>query len=114
MSSFCEDRQCGPYILGRTLGSGMSGKVKLGTHSIHKDQVALKCIDRSSLNDRQYKNLEREITAMRGIEHPNVLRLYDLDVRSAVFLCVFSIGDVALPIQFLLHLNIFAISNTCR
>ena len=83
MSDFDEGaRSVGGYCLGRTLGSGMSGKVKLCTHVSTGDKIALKCIDRTSLNARQYANLEREISAMRQLEHPNVLRLYDFDMKA--------------------------------
>jgi serine/threonine protein kinase len=78
-----EQRSVGPYVIGRTLGSGMSGKVKLAIHSETGTTVALKCIDRTSLNERQYTNLEREIAAMRALEHPAVLRLYDFDMHAS-------------------------------
>jgi len=85
MAEFEEgSRSVGNYLLGRTLGSGMSGKVKMCTHMTTGDKVALKCIDRTTLNARQFANLEREISAMRSLEHPNILRLYDFEM-SAIY-----------------------------
>ena len=79
-----EARSISNYVLGATLGSGMSGKVKMCTHTTTGDRVALKCIDRTTMNPRQFANLEREIAAMRSLEHPNILRLYDFEM-SAVY-----------------------------
>jgi len=84
MAEFDEEgsRKVGGYLLGRTLGSGMSGKVKLCTHMTSGDKVALKCIDRTSLNSRQFANLEREISAMRSLKHENILQLYDFEMSA--------------------------------
>jgi serine/threonine protein kinase len=74
----------GPYILGKTLGVGSTGRVKLGTHLETGLKVAIKIISRDKLsNDEEKKEamnkkLEREITIMKLIQHPNVLQLYDV------------------------------------
>jgi len=84
MSSFApmiqDDARCiSGYVIGKTLGSGMSAKVKLGTHIETGKQVALKLIDRSKLTPRQSDMLEREIQAMEIIQHPNTLKLSHVD-----------------------------------
>jgi serine/threonine protein kinase len=74
------NRSIGDYLIGRTLGSGMSAKVKLGTHKQTEHNVALKLIDKSKLTNRAKEMLEREITAMKAVYHPNTLQLIDVEL----------------------------------
>jgi serine/threonine protein kinase len=74
MASFQERYVCG-YHIGKTLGKGMSGKVKLGTRESDGAQFALKFIDRASLQVKQMEMLSREIQAMNLLSHPNILTL---------------------------------------
>jgi BR serine/threonine kinase len=67
----------GDYILGRTLGSGTTGKVKLGRHK-HTDQlVAIKIIKKSQfeLKPDLDRKIRREVALMRIMDHPHLLRL---------------------------------------
>lgn len=74
-------RRLGKYILGDTLGQGGFSKVKLGTHEDTNLKVALKILKRDKLatNSSTQRQVEREIEAMRKIQHPNVIRLYEVD-----------------------------------
>ncbi|XP_046861097.1 serine/threonine-protein kinase BRSK2-like isoform X2 [Xenia sp. Carnegie-2017] len=71
-------RTIGPYILNQTLGKGQTGVVRLGVHCTTKEKVAVKIIDRTKLNPQILEKVEREIAIMKLIEHPHVLRLYDV------------------------------------
>jgi serine/threonine protein kinase len=68
----------GPYRLEKTLGKGQTGLVKLGVHYKTNKKVAIKIVNREKLNESVLMKVEREITIMKLIEHPNVLRLYDV------------------------------------
>ncbi|KAL7749066.1 serine/threonine-protein kinase gin4 [Sorochytrium milnesiophthora] len=72
----------GPYLLTKTLGTGSTGRVKLGTHQKTGQKVAIKIIPRQQLSHGQELNfsrkIEREITVMKLIQHPNVMGLYDV------------------------------------
>ncbi|KPI41663.1 Serine/threonine-protein kinase HSL1 [Cyphellophora attinorum] len=91
----------GPWHLGRTLGKGATGRVRLARHSGTGDIVAVKIVSKKSAamvqsasmakidNDAQNpmnKNgtrrmpfgIEREVVIMKLIEHPNVINLYDI------------------------------------
>jgi serine/threonine protein kinase len=71
----------GPYLIGKTLGVGSTGHVKLGTHILTRQQVAIKIIPKQQLNDKKdvlRKKMEREITIMKLIQHPHVLQLHDV------------------------------------
>ncbi|KAI8596873.1 kinase-like domain-containing protein [Dissophora ornata] len=70
----------GPYLLGRTLGKGSSGCVKLARHRKTNEQVAVKIISKASLANKAavHRGIEREIAIMKLINHPHVIRLYDV------------------------------------
>eukprot|EP00124_Ichthyophonus_hoferi_P003337 Ihof_evm3s284 gene=Ihof_evmTU3s284 len=70
----------GPYILSRVLGQGTTGLVRLGTHQLTNEQVAIKIISKAVLSrDRNVKErVEREIEMLKLLSHPNILKLYDV------------------------------------
>ena len=70
----------GPFILGRVLGRGCTGTVRLGTHKHTGFEVAFKIIDKKYLNSdaKLWKKVKREIAILKLIEHPHVLQLYDV------------------------------------
>jgi serine/threonine protein kinase len=75
-----EIRKLGPYIIKQTLGEGGFSKVKLGIHEKTGEKVALKMLkNKSKLTKPVRKQVEREINAMTKIDHPNVLRMKEVD-----------------------------------
>jgi serine/threonine protein kinase len=73
-------RKLGHYIVKETLGEGGFSKVKLGVHEKTGEKVALKLLkNKSKLTKPVRKQVEREIAAMSQIDHPNVLRMKDVD-----------------------------------
>ena len=70
----------GPFILGPVLGRGCTGTVRLGTHKHTGFEVAFKIIDKKYLNSepKLWKKVKREIAILKLIEHPHVLKLYDV------------------------------------
>ncbi|KAI8065429.1 hypothetical protein BC940DRAFT_258943 [Gongronella butleri] len=74
-------RKCiGDYYVGKTLGKGASGRVKLGVHKHTGEQVAIKIISKAHLaaNPAIEKAVRREIAIMKLIRHPNVMSLVDV------------------------------------
>jgi serine/threonine protein kinase len=74
-------RKIGKYIMLETLGEGGFSKVKLGISEETGEKVALKILKKNKLNlsSSTRRQVEREITAMGKIQHPNVIRLVDVD-----------------------------------
>jgi len=70
----------GPFILGRTLGTGSTGKVKIGIHKETGFKVAVKILEQEYLNTQPLmrRKVEREIAVLRLMDHPHVLKLYDV------------------------------------
>ncbi|CAM9752335.1 unnamed protein product, partial [Sphacelaria rigidula] len=71
-------RKLANYQLHKTLGKGMSGKVKLGVDVHTGETVAIKIMYKDNMSARAAQQLRREITSMKALNHPNVLRLRDV------------------------------------
>ena len=92
----------GPWQLGRTLGKGSSARVRLCRHNVTKQLAAVKIVNRrmaylvqdsslAALSEwdnsfpvkingelRVPMAIEREVAILKLIEHPNIMRLYDI------------------------------------
>jgi 5'-AMP-activated protein kinase catalytic alpha subunit len=67
------------YVLGKTLGKGTFGKVKLATHSLSGENVAIKILEKSKIRDiGDIERVSREIHILKLIRHPNIIQLYDI------------------------------------
>lgn len=69
----------GKYQIVKTIGEGSFGKVKLAYHMTTGQKVALKIINRKTLakSDMQGR-IEREISYLRLLRHPHIIKLYDV------------------------------------
>ncbi|OAQ96847.1 hypothetical protein LLEC1_03716 [Akanthomyces lecanii] len=101
----------GPWQLGRTLGKGSSARVRLCRHNMTNQLAAVKIVNRrmaylvqdSSLaalskwdshlpepsdgHTRVPMAIEREVAILKLIEHPNIMKLYDIwENRSEIYL----------------------------
>ena len=91
----------GPWQLGRTLGKGATGRVRLAKHSLTGQTAAIKIVSKKSAALVQSASMaqmdkeapaantvagfrvmpfgiEREVVIMKLIKHPNVINLYDV------------------------------------
>ena len=92
----------GPWKLGKTLGKGATARVRLARHSLTGQEAAIKIVQKrnaqmsqaGSLADfdraeaeipetedsmrRMPVGIEREVAIMKLIQHPNIMKLYDI------------------------------------
>ena len=92
----------GPWHLGRTLGKGATGRVRLARHKLTGQQAAIKIVSKKAALSMQSRSIaameevlantpgrqdgqktippgiEREVIIMKLIEHPNIISLYDV------------------------------------
>ncbi|SCU95664.1 LAFA_0G01508g1_1 [Lachancea sp. 'fantastica'] len=93
----------GPWKLGPTLGAGSTGKVLMAQHESTGQQAAVKIVSKSVFGPQTSNNsstvvgssdpdvlpygIEREIIIMKLLNHPNVLRLYDVwETNSSLYM----------------------------
>ncbi|KAJ3812890.1 Pkinase-domain-containing protein [Lentinula aff. lateritia] len=81
----------GPWIIGECVGKGASGRVKIAKHRYTNQLAAVKILPRAPLDSSRNSiatqeakskkhslGIEREITMMKLMNHPNILRIYDV------------------------------------
>ncbi|XP_011085229.1 CBL-interacting serine/threonine-protein kinase 23 [Sesamum indicum] len=69
----------GRYELGRTLGEGTFAKVKFARNVETGENVAIKILDKEKvLKHKMIGQIKREISTMKLIRHPNVIRMYEV------------------------------------
>lgn len=88
-----EGKIAGLYDLERTLGKGHFAVVKLARHVFTGEKVAVKVIDKSKLDVSAAGQLLQEVRCMKLVQHPNVVRLYEvIDTHSKLYL-ILELGD---------------------
>ncbi|OIS97959.1 PREDICTED: CBL-interacting serine/threonine-protein kinase 23 [Nicotiana attenuata] len=69
----------GRYEIGRTLGEGTFAKVKFARNVETGDNVAIKILDKEKvMKHKMIGQIKREISTMKLIRHPNVIRMYEV------------------------------------
>lgn len=72
-------KSIGHYLLGDTIGEGTFGKVKLGTHVITGENVAVKILEKERIVDvADVERVAREIHILKLIRHPHIVQLYEI------------------------------------
>lgn len=79
LTNHAQGQHIGKYQIIKTLGEGAFGKVKLAYHISTGQKVALKIINKKVLakSDMQGR-IEREISYLRLLRHPHIIKLYDV------------------------------------
>ncbi|KAI9027832.1 MAP/microtubule affinity-regulating kinase 1 [Hyaloraphidium curvatum] len=77
----------GNYVFVKTLGEGNFAKVKLARHKLTGQEVAIKIIDKTTLDDKKLSKLYREVRIMKMLHHPNIVKLYEvIETKHTLFL----------------------------
>ncbi|XP_033896200.3 uncharacterized protein LOC117424181 [Acipenser ruthenus] len=88
-----EGKIAGLYDLDRTLGKGHFAVVKLARHVFTGQLVAVKVIDKTKLDSMAAGHLLQEVRCMKLVQHPNVVRLYEvIDTQTKLYL-ILELGD---------------------
>ena len=78
----------GNFILGKSLGKGTFGKVKIGTHKITGEKVAIKILLKEKLIDNIDKTrMMREIKILKNTFHFNIIKIYEvIETETSIYL----------------------------
>jgi 5'-AMP-activated protein kinase, catalytic alpha subunit len=78
----------GHYMLGKTIGEGTFGKVKMGTHILTGEKVAVKVLEKSRICEKaDVTRVAREIKILKRNLHHNVIQLFEvLDTPATIYL----------------------------
>ena len=81
-------KMVGNYILGKTIGEGTFGKVKIAVHIPTGEKVAVKVLEKSRIKEQaDIRRVNREIKILKKTRHVNVIQLYEvLDTQNSVYL----------------------------
>jgi 5'-AMP-activated protein kinase catalytic alpha subunit len=64
------------------LGQGTFGKVRIGTHTITNELVAIKILEKDKIKDKaDVERVTREINILKKVRHPNVIQLYEVRLK---------------------------------
>ncbi|XP_009993559.1 PREDICTED: testis-specific serine/threonine-protein kinase 6 [Chaetura pelagica] len=103
------------YKLGHTLGEGTFSKVKAATSKKYKGPLAIKVMDRRRASpDFLYKFLPRELSIVRKIRHPNIVRVFELIEGCDGKVCIVMEAAATDLLQLLQHLGKLPCSPKAR
>lgn len=66
------------YKLVKTIGKGNFARVMLARHMPTNSEVAIKIIDKTQLNPNSLEKLFREVSIMKLLNHPSIVKLYEV------------------------------------
>ncbi len=76
------------YELGKTLGKGQFGLVKLATHKVTGAQAAIKTVKKANMKPIEVFQQRREIEVLKMCQHNNIIKLVDLFENSETYFIV--------------------------
>uniref|UniRef100_A0A915D956 non-specific serine/threonine protein kinase n=1 Tax=Ditylenchus dipsaci TaxID=166011 RepID=A0A915D956_9BILA len=68
----------GSYRVGKTLGRGNFASVRIAYHEVANTKVAMKIVDRRTLDAENLVKIEREVEILQNLSHPSVVKLYEV------------------------------------
>ena len=78
----------GKYLVGKTIGEGTFGKVKLAVNSETGERVAVKILEKERIQaqDMHYQ-IKKEISIMKIVNHNNVVKMHEvLSSKTRIFI----------------------------
>ena len=66
------------YTIGKKLGEGSYGEVKLAIHKKSLLKRAMKIIKINSIPEMEKQSLLQEVEILKSLDHPNIIKIFDL------------------------------------
>lgn len=72
-------KEIGNYKIGKPIGEGTFGQVRLGEHKLTQEVVAIKILEKSKMKEQtDFERISREINILRKLRHPNIIQIYEV------------------------------------
>ncbi|OMJ84861.1 hypothetical protein SteCoe_13916 [Stentor coeruleus] len=68
----------GDYVFEDVLGYGAFGEVRKAYHKISKSERAIKSIDISNCKEEDIQKLLKEVSILKLLDHPNIIRIFEV------------------------------------
>ena len=108
-------KNLGTFILGQKLGSGTFGIVRLATHIITGEKVAVKILDKYKiLKEADKRRLEREIKILKILRHNNIVHLYNVIQTSSTIYLVMEYVDGKELFEYIVHKRRLSELEACK
>ena len=65
------------YKIGKVLGEGAFGEVRLCTHRTTKEKRAVKVLKKENMDAAEQAHMLNEINTLRGLDHPNIVKIFE-------------------------------------
>ena len=72
------NKKIGPYMLQKLIGTGSFAKVFKGIDTRSSEPVAIKMISKENLDSSKLATIEKEISILRLLQHPNIVQIKDI------------------------------------
>ncbi|CAL1543230.1 unnamed protein product [Lymnaea stagnalis] len=88
-------KKVGNYLLGPSIGEGSYGSMRLATHYISKQMVAVKVVNKKILVQREVarRHFRRETLLLQRVSHPNIVKLYEAMETCNSYYLVFELAN---------------------
>ncbi|XP_076444780.1 uncharacterized protein LOC143282838 [Babylonia areolata] len=88
-------KKVGHYVLGSCLGEGSFAKVRVGTHILSREKVAVKVVSKRLIVRREAarRNFRREALLLQHVRHPHVVRLLEAMETAHSYYLVFELAS---------------------
>jgi len=114
-TSRAKAKSLGHYLLGKTIGEGTFGKVKLGTHILTGEKVAIKILEKDRITDSaDVERVAREIHILKLIRHPNIIQLYEIIETPKQLYLIMEYASGGELFDFIVKLNRVNENDGCR
>ena len=108
-------KNLGSFILGKKIGEGTFGIVRIATHILTGEKVAVKILDKEKINkESDKKRLEREIKILKLMHHNNIVHLYNVILTSTKIYLVMEHIDGKELFFYILHKKRLSELEACK
>ncbi|KAI8475532.1 MAG: hypothetical protein J3K34DRAFT_517347 [Monoraphidium minutum] len=87
-------KRLGKYVVGRVIGQGASGVVRMGRNPATDELVAIKTVDATRFRSMaEIEQVQEETAVLSGLKHPNIIRLLEVHFMAGVFYFVMEYAE---------------------